>query len=82
MLTGPSESLVASFSADSFVKCRKLGKACRIILFKRLEFLLPLLGMMDYEKQFQERKLRALQKNGQVMGFKLVPTQTIPAGVC
>jgi len=54
VLQCPSESLVPRFSADSLVKCRKLGKACGIILFKRLQFHLPLLGRshtQDYEKQ-------------------------------
>ena len=32
-------------------------------------------GMADYEKRFQERKLYALQKTAQVMGFQLVAKQ-------
>lgn len=34
-------------------------------------------GMEDYEKKFQERKLRALQKNASSMGFNLVPQQPV-----
>ena len=32
-------------------------------------------GMADYEQRFQERKLYALQKTANVMGFQLVPKQ-------
>ncbi len=38
-------------------------------------------GLETYEKQFHARKLRALQKTAKIMGFELVPTQTVPAGV-
>jgi len=34
-----------------------------------------------YEKQYQERKLRALQKAAKTMGLQLVPTQPAPSGV-
>ena len=38
-------------------------------------------GLAAYEKQFQHRKLRALQKAAKTMGFELTPTQTVPSGV-
>ncbi len=38
-------------------------------------------GLAAYEKQFQHRKLRALQKAAKTMGFELIPTQTVPSGV-
>ena len=38
-------------------------------------------GIEAYEKQFQTRKLRALQKTAKTMGFELIPTQTVPSGV-
>jgi len=38
-------------------------------------------GMELYEKQYQERKLRALQKAAKTMGLQLVPTQPAPSGV-
>lgn len=38
-------------------------------------------GLETYEKQFHARKLRALQKSAKIMGFELVPTQTVPSGV-
>ena len=38
-------------------------------------------GIEAYEKQFQTRKLRALQKAAKTMGFELIPTQTVPSGV-
>ena len=38
-------------------------------------------GMEAYQKQFQARKLRALQKAAKTMGFEIVPTQTVPLGV-
>lgn len=38
-------------------------------------------GIEAYEKQFQTRKLRALQKAAQTMGFELIPKQTVPSGV-
>jgi hypothetical protein len=44
VLACPSESLVPRFSADPLAKCRKLGKACGIILFKRLQFSHATLG--------------------------------------
>ncbi len=38
-------------------------------------------GMEDYEKKFQARKLAALQRTAKIMGFELVPKQTLPSGV-
>jgi transposase len=38
-------------------------------------------GMEAYEKQFHDRKLRALQKAAKTMGFQLIPSQPSPAGV-
>ena len=38
-------------------------------------------GLEAYEKQFQHRKLRALQKTAKTMGFELIPTQAVPSGV-
>ncbi len=38
-------------------------------------------GLQAYEKQFQSRRLRALQRTAKTMGFQLVPTQTLAAGV-
>ena len=38
-------------------------------------------GMEAYEKQFQDRKLRALQKAAKTMWVELTPTQTLPSGV-
>ena len=38
-------------------------------------------GLEDYEKKFQARKLRALEKTAQLMGFELVKKQTAPSGV-
>jgi hypothetical protein len=43
-LTCPFESLAPRFSADPLVKLRRLWKACGAILFKRLQFFMPLLG--------------------------------------
>jgi transposase len=40
----PNESLVPRFSADPLVKFRRLWRACGTILFKRLQFFMPLLG--------------------------------------
>ena len=38
-------------------------------------------GLQAYEKQFQSRRLQALQRTAKTMGFQLVPTPTLPAGV-
>ena len=38
-------------------------------------------GLQAYEKQFQSRRLQALQRTAKTMGFQLVPTQTLAAGV-
>ncbi len=38
-------------------------------------------GLEMYEKQYQERKLRALQKAAKTMGLQLVPAQLAPSGV-
>jgi transposase len=38
-------------------------------------------GLESYEKQFQARKLRALQKTAKSLGLELIPTQTVPSGV-
>lgn len=38
-------------------------------------------GLADYEKQFQHRRLRALQKTAKAMGLELVASQSIPQGV-
>ena len=38
-------------------------------------------GMQAYEEQFRARKLQALQKTAKIMGFQLVPKQSLPAGV-
>ena len=38
-------------------------------------------GLETYEKQFQARKLRALQKAAKTTGFALMPTQTFPVEV-
>ena len=40
----PLRSLVPRFSADSLVKFGRFWKTCRTILFKKLQFFMPLLG--------------------------------------
>jgi hypothetical protein len=40
----PLRSLVPRFSADSLVKWRRFSRTCATILFKRLQFFMPLLG--------------------------------------
>ena|SRR5215213_5892843 len=50
----PFQSLVPRFSADSLVRLRELYVARVIILFKRLQFFMPLLGrnrLDHHEKQ-------------------------------
>lgn len=44
VLTCPCRSLVPRFSADSLAKWRRFRKTRATILFKRLQFLMPLLG--------------------------------------
>jgi transposase len=44
VLTCPCRSLVPRFSADALVKFRRFWKTCGTILFKRLQFFMPLLG--------------------------------------
>jgi transposase len=38
-------------------------------------------GMEDYERKFQDRKLRSLKRNAKAMGFELVELQTHASGV-
>lgn len=38
-------------------------------------------GMQEYEKKFQARKLYALQKTAQLMGFELIQKQKLPSAV-
>jgi len=49
-----AQAKITLFCSGLLVKCRKLGKACGIILFKRLQFHMPLLGrshQQNNEKQ-------------------------------
>jgi transposase len=38
-------------------------------------------GLEDYERQFQARRLHALEKTARLMGFELVKKQPVPPGV-
>jgi transposase len=38
-------------------------------------------GLEEYEKKFQERRLKALQRSAKTMGFELTPAQPLPSGV-
>jgi len=38
-------------------------------------------GLEDYERKFQARRVRALEKTAKLMGYELVKKQPVPSGV-
>ena len=65
VLTCPFRSLVPRFSADPLVKLRRLGRACGVILFERLQFFLPLLGR-SHKPHMKNKAAKAKKKKQKI----------------
>lgn len=65
VLSCPLRSLVPRFSADSLVKFRRLWKTCGTILFKRLQFFMPLLGR-DHLTTMKNKAKKAHKKKEKI----------------
>ena len=73
-LTCPFRSLVPRFSADPLVRLRRLWKACGVILFKRLQFFLPLLGR-SHKQHMKSKTQKAKKPNKKIaidQGWELI----------